>query len=196
VPASPLDDRELFEDETFTELDLAAQVIAGKEFVRCTFRNLKLGATRWPASIFEDCIFDDCDLARMVPAQMRLRGVEFRRSRLMGIDWTDVAKNPELRFVDCNVRYASFVGTNLRKTEFLRCALNESNFVSADLCAATFPECDLTGASFSACDLTKADLSGARGLFLDPTKNRVKGLRVPLELAVLLAESAGMIVAR
>lgn len=191
----PFADKEVFENETFTDLDLQDYTIADKDFYRCSFRNAKLGMTRWPSVTMEGCVFDDCDLVRMVPTRMALRGVEFRRCRLMGVDWSNAARNPEVTFVDCNLRYASFVGTNLRKTEFTRCALTDGNFIDVELNEAVVESCDLSGTTFSRCDLSKADFSTASGLLIDPTKNRVKGLIIPVDAAVALALIAGMKVA-
>jgi uncharacterized protein YjbI with pentapeptide repeats len=189
---APFDDSDSFENQTFSDLDIQGQDIADKEFYRCTFKNAKLGLTRWPSTRLEECVFDDCDLVGMAPSGVSYRGVEFRRSRLMGVDWTDVASNPDLTFIECNLRYVSFVGTNLRKLHFEKCLIIEGNFINAELIEAVFHDCDFTGTAFDKCDLSKADMFDARGLFVDPAKNRVKGLRVPVETAVMLALALGM----
>jgi uncharacterized protein YjbI with pentapeptide repeats len=191
---SPFEARDVFNDEIFTNLDLEGVEVADKEFNGCTFRNVKLGNTRWPETTFESCVFDDCDLVRMVPERMRLRGTEFRRCRLMGVDWTNVARNPDVKFVDCNLRYSSFVGLSMRKTEFSNCALIEAVFIDMDLIEATFHACDMSGATFTQCNLSKADMSQARGLFIDTKGNTVKGLRISTETAIALATAAGMVV--
>ncbi len=191
----PFFERDVYTGETFADLDLTEHQVADKEFYNCTFRNCKLGVTAWPACRFESCIFDDCDLVRMNPTRAGLHGVELKRCRLMGIDWSHVSRNPELKFTECNMRYSSFVGINLRKTEFFRCAVVDSHFNDTLLNEATMHECDLAHTTFRRCDLTKADLSQTRGVFIDPKENIVKNLRIPLEAAVALALEAGMKVA-
>lgn len=110
----------------------------------------------------------------------------------MGIDWTNVSPNPELAFDTCVLRYTSFVGLGLRRTAFLRCSALEANFFDLDLTEADFSGTDLTGSNFRGCNLTRTDFSTAVGAFLDPANNRIKGTHVPVETAVLLAQSLGM----
>jgi fluoroquinolone resistance protein len=62
------------------------------------------------------------------------------------------------------------------------------------LAHAVFEETDLTGTRFERCDLREADFTRAQGAFFDPTRNRVKGARVSLETAALVAVSLGLVV--
>jgi fluoroquinolone resistance protein len=125
---------------------------------------------------------------------MGLRGVEFRGTKLMGVDWSEASPNPTVKFTDCTLRYASFVDNNLRATTFLRCSLAEAAFASASLVEAVFDDCELAGARFEGCDLRDADFSKSRGVFFEPTKNRPKGAKVSLETATLIAMSFGLVV--
>jgi uncharacterized protein YjbI with pentapeptide repeats len=188
-------EEESFENETFTDLDLRGASLAGKEFFHCTFRNCRLEESRWTGSILEACVFRGCDLTRAQLTDTALRDVRFEGSKLMGIDWSPVRPNPELAFEDCNLRYCSFVGQSLRRTAFLRCSAPEVNFLDLDLTDADFTGSTLTGSTIRGCTLTKTDFSGAVGVFIDPAHNRLKGTRVPVESAVLLAQTLGMVVA-
>lgn len=184
-----------FQGEVFANLDLQQADLSGKEFYGCTFRQVKLQESRWKQARLEDCSFEDCDLTRMNPAQMRALGVTFRQSKLMGIDWSDLSKNPLVGFEDCDLRYSSFVGTNLSKCVFRACKATEANFIQCDLTSADFSGTDLTGANFEDSDLTKANFATADGAFVNPAKNRVKGTLIPVDSAVLLATFLGMRVA-
>ena len=103
---------ESFDDETFVGFDLARADLSGKAFAGCTFRNVKLPESRWAGARLEDCVLEACDLTRLAPAEMALRGVQFNRCKMMGIDWTGVGQYPDLSFADCNLDYCSF--TSLR----------------------------------------------------------------------------------
>jgi fluoroquinolone resistance protein len=186
--------QESFEDQIFDGLDVTGADLSGKELYRCTFRGVRMAETTWAGTRLEDCVFERCDLTRLQPKKLALRGVKFVASKLMGIDWTDAAANPTVEFQDCTLRYASFVGNNLRVTVFRRCSLAEAAFEDVSLVQAVFDECDLSGARFERCDLSGADFSTAQGVFFEPTKNRVKGARIPVETAALMAMSFGMIV--
>ncbi len=172
---------------TFSGLDAQGVDLSGKDFFRCTFRNMKLQETCWERTLLEDCIFEDCDLTGIQPAHMTCRNVQFKRSKLMGIDWSDISLNPQLSFDDCDLRYTSFVCTNLRKTLFHGCKAVEANFFECDLIEADFSKSDLSGANFDASDLREANFATAQGLFLRPEKNKVKNARISVEGAISLA---------
>jgi uncharacterized protein YjbI with pentapeptide repeats len=184
-------ERESFDDETFVGFELARADLSGKAFAGCTFRNVKLPESRWARARLEDCVLESCDLTRLAPAGMALRGVQFNRCKMMGIDWTGVGDYPDLGFADCNLDYCSFSALRLRKIPFVRCSLVEANFVDADLTEARFDDCRLTGARFARCDLRKASFAGAQDLLLDPATNQVRGASIPPEAALLLAVSFG-----
>jgi uncharacterized protein YjbI with pentapeptide repeats len=186
---------DLFEDETFTGIDLPAADLREKEFQRCVFRRCKLPGSRWASSKLEDCLFEDCDLSRFEPRDLALRGVRFQRSKLMGVDWTDVRPHPDVSFEACDLRYSSFVKVSLRRTRFLACTAREANFLETDLTDADFAESDLTGTTILDCTLQKANFSRAIGALIDPVRNKVKGTQVSAETAILIAESFGMSVA-
>lgn len=189
---SPFDGRDSFEDETFQDLDLGQADLRERELQGCLFRNVKLGETRWARTRLDDCIFEHCDLTRADVKELVLRGVKFESCKLMGIDFTPLAKFPDIGFTDCDLRYASFVGLALRKTTFTRCAIVEASFIDTDLVESTFDDCQLGGTTFEGCDLRKARFRGAQELFVDPARNQVKGAEIPLEAAVALAASFGM----
>ncbi len=185
---------EEFENETFTGLDLQRGVLAGKEFYKCVFESCLLQETNWKTAKLESCVFRGCDLTRAQLLHTALRGVTFENSKLMGIDWSSVSPHPELKFTECNLRYASFVRVNLRKLSFKQCVVREANFIDTDLSDAAFTGSDLTGSNIQGCTLTATDFSGATGVFFEPSRNKVKKTRVATETAVLIAEHFGLLV--
>ena len=174
---------ESFDDETFVGFDLGGADLSGKIFAGCTFRNVKLSESRWDRARLEDCVLEGCDLTRLAPASMALRGVQFNRCKVMGIDWTGVGDYPDFGLRGRN-------GT-IYAWPFLRCSLVEASFVDVDLTEARFDSCRFTGARFERCDLRKASFAGAQALLLDPASNQVRGASIPPEAALLLAASFG-----
>jgi fluoroquinolone resistance protein len=192
---SVLESDTVFVDVTFTGLSIESGDLAGREFQNCTFRRCKLPESRWTGTRLEDCRFEDCDLARMFAKKLALRGVVFKDTRLMGVDWSDLAPLPDIHFEGCDLRYSSFVKMKLRKTRFVGCAAAEASFIDVDLTETTFQGTAMAGVTFQRCVLTKADLAGATGLLFDPGANLVKGARVDVDFAVALVQAAGMVVA-
>lgn len=186
---------ESFENETFKGLDLRGAALGDKEFYRCVFENCHLQESNWKNSKLEACVFRGCDLTRAQLLHTGVRGVQFEDSKLMGVDWSALSPHPELGFANCNLRYASFLRVNLCKTSFARCSVREANFQESDLTEAEFGGADLSGSNFRGCTLRHTDFSGTTGVFFEPSKNKVKDTRVPVEMAVMLAQSFGLVVA-
>ena len=179
---------------TFSDLAPQSTDLSGREFQRCVFRRCKLPESRWARSKLEDCRFEDCDLTRMLPQELGLRGVVFQNTRLMGVDWTDLAPFPNVAFERCDLRYASFVKLRLRGTRFLGCLAREANFLEVDLTEADFTDTDLTGSTIRGCTLARTNFSRAAGVLFDPQHNKVKGARIGIDTAVLMVQSLGMVV--
>lgn len=190
-----LRDGDTFEDATIEDLEVSGLDVSGKDFCRCVFRRVKLPESVWRRSRLEECVFEDCDLTRFVPSDLRAHDVVFRRCKLLGVEWTSASQNPDVRFEECVLRYASFVGVSLRGVRFSSTQITEANFLDTDLSGADFGGSDLTGTTFSGVTLARADLTGATGAFFDPARNRVKDARIAVETAVLIAASLGMKVA-
>ena len=181
-----------FENETFDKLDLSLGNFSKKEFHRCVFKNSKMQNTSWAGSRLEDCVFDGCDLANFQPKRLSLRGVEFAHSKLLGIDWSEIAVHPLVTFTDCMMRYQVFASLSLANTDFCRCVIVESTFTAVQLAKSKFRECDLAQTRFEQCDLTNVDFSTSHDVSFDPAKNKVKGARVPVETAASIAKTLGL----
>jgi uncharacterized protein YjbI with pentapeptide repeats len=181
----------VFQGVTFGELELDEADLSGKDFSRCTFRGVKLRRSRWDGVRLEECLFEDCDLSRLRPGPRTAAGVTFRRTKLMGVELAKLG-TPVLAFEECDLRYAAFLDLNLKGTVFRGCKLGEATFSGCDLSQASFAGADLGGAVFESCLLAGADLRTARGAYLDPAKNKVRGARISLETAGRLAAALGM----
>jgi uncharacterized protein YjbI with pentapeptide repeats len=189
---NPFEHDDVFENQVFEDLTLERVDLGRLELTKCVFRRCKLGETRWQRSRLEDWVFEHCDLTRADFTGTSMHDVAFKRSKLMGIDFSHVAKRPSMSYEDCNLLYASFVGVTLRKTSFVRCAIREANFFEVDLTEARFDDCQFMGTRFEGCTFRGARFAGARDLFVDPVRNRVKDMHIPLETAILLATSYEM----
>lgn len=192
ITAEQLRTQTTFEDAVISQLELPNARLADKEFLHCTFENLRLQESLWNETRFEDCVFRDCDLTGAKLTDAALRGVRFERCKLMGIDWSALSDFPELAFEACDLRYAVFAGLSLRKLPMRRCVATEASFSEVDLSDADFEGTDLSGTTFQGCTLARTDFRGTLGLFLDPARNKAKGARIPVDAAVRLAQSLGL----
>lgn len=191
---SPLD-ADGFDEATFSQLDLAAASLGGREFSRCTFDRCALVRSTWSDTRLEDCTFRGCDLTQASFAKLALRGVTFLDCKLMGIDFSSVSAVPDVRFERCVLRYVSFSKVSLRKQVVSGCDARESNWLDVDLTDADFSASQLGGAVFRGCTLTRADFRTAKGALLDPARNKVTKARISDDAAALLAAHFGFEVA-
>jgi uncharacterized protein YjbI with pentapeptide repeats len=71
------------------------------------------------------------------------------------------AKLKDVKFADCQGRFAQFEKAGLKKARFERCVFTEANFNGADLQGAAFEGCDLHHATFAGANLTGCDFRGS-----------------------------------
>jgi len=185
-------DRDSFEDEAFTDLDLSRADVSNREFLRCTFTNVQLPDADLRGARFDECLFNLCDLSRARAANVAARGVAFVGCRLMGVDFSELRPTPSLMFEHCTLQYATFGPANLTATRFVSCKLVEVNFFETRLAEADFTDSDLTGARFEGCDVRAAQFARTRGFYIDPAKNVVRGARINVETAIMIATAFGL----
>lgn len=196
----PLDLDELmaddeFDDKTFEGLDCGGANLGGKSFYQCEFRNLSAVEVDLSNCVFEDCNFDGCDLTMAVLKDVSLRGVQFKDSKLMGVDWSLAGGLTfAVGFENCVLSHGSFIDLRMKKTKFIKCRAHETNFAGVDLSGADFAETDLEGARFVGTDLSGADLSTALNYVINPNDNVLKKTRYSMEAALALASRMGVIV--
>jgi uncharacterized protein YjbI with pentapeptide repeats len=194
APSGPFDGDDAFADLTFADVAAERLVVRRKDFQRCVFRRCKLPESAWAESRLEDCVFEDCDLTRMVPRGLGLRGVAFTGSKLMGVDWSDVASLPDFGFDRCDLRYATFTKLRLRGLKMIGCNAREASFVDIDLTEADFTGSELAAATIHGCTLARANMAGASGVLFDPQRNRPKGARISVEAALAIVRYYGIVV--
>lgn len=194
----PFTDQTLYQDETWKAITMRAGRLIGAEFERCVFRRCRLEESQFAGCQFHECQFVDCDLSRVQVKGCRFHSVRFEGCKVAGVNWSDALLSPlatpALHFERCVVSYASFQALTLKGLVLRGCTAQETDFAGADLTEADLEGSDLVRARFHGTTLTGANLVGARGYQIDPTTNRVKGMRVALPEAVVLLEALGVVV--
>ncbi len=190
----------LHTDETFTGARWVDERIEGLEFDSCVFERCVLHGSTFAHCRFGSCRFIGCDLSNAKVPSTRFRDVEFRSTKLIGIDWTkadgmsDRAAMASTTFTECVLDLSSFYGLNLRGTTMERCSAKEIDLTEADLRDAVCRGTDFAGARFHGTDLENADLSGALNYAIDPRVNKVKRARFTLPEAAALLRGLDVII--
>ncbi len=182
----------VFTDEEFAGLDVSGVELRDRVFEDCTFRACRFVGAMLPETRFVGCRLEDCDLSGAVLAGASFHETHFLRCRLRGVDFSAAASWRLPRFRDCVLDEAGLIGVELPGLVLRGGSARTACFQGARLRKADFRDLDLTGAVFGGTDLREADLRGATGYALDPTANRVTGMRVTWPEAAALVEALGV----
>lgn len=194
-PQTLLQTEDDLDDVVFTDLDLGDTSLADKTFRDCRFVKVKLAEASLAGCTFEDCEFEDCDLTMAKVGGAAFRGVVFRRSKLMGVDWSDVRGIAfVVSFEECNLSHATFADRKMPETVFRECRAHEASFAGVDLSKCVFTGTDLRGARFIDTILVEADLSEAVHYDISPQQNRLRKTKFSQEAALALAAQLGVVV--
>lgn len=190
-----LEEGDDFDGVIFEDLDLVEVPLGEKSFRDCRFAKVRLSEARLAGCTFEDCAFEDCDLTMAKVADAAFREVAFLRSKLMGIDWTDVRGLAfAVSFEECNLSHATFSDRKMPRTIFRQCRAHEASFAGVDLTKSVFTGTDLRGARFIDTILVEADLSEAVHYDISPQQNRLRKTKFSQEAALALVAQLGVVV--
>lgn len=176
----------LFTDQYYRQL---TSLPAG-EYDNCIFENCELANTDLSGLIFADCIFRNCDLSNAKLEETALKTVEFTGCKLLGLHF-EICRDFlfKVTFNNCNLELATFLDWSLKGTAFRDCKLKEIDFTGADLREADFSGSNLRNAVFERTDLRKSNFTSARNYSFSAEDNRIKGARFSVAgLPGLLAE--------
>lgn len=183
-----------YEDETFGQLKLDGQVLAGYEFVDCTFENCAIDNCTLHRCKFSGCVFQSCSAANIKTESSQMKFAEFVNCNFVGINWSTL--RPDGRFAapiskiqNCRLKYNTFTGIAFRKFNFSGSSIVESMFGECELAESSFAACKLERTEFFRCDLRKADFRGATGYQIDIMSNQMKGAKFSYVEAINLLNS-------
>lgn len=165
---------------------------APTSFERCVFAGANLQSADLADCRFVDCRFEDSNLSVARVPGCVLQDVTFTGTKLVGIDWSVVARLSVVAFERCVLDQCAFVKMDLRKCGMRGSRLREAVFEGTDLSEADLRDTDLAGARFTGTKLVKADLRGARNYVIHPVENQVTGLRVSMPDAAGLVTALGV----
>jgi fluoroquinolone resistance protein len=186
-------DRDSYEKETFSGLQLGEETVTGVTFEECVFENCSFISTKLEACRFLTTTFTGCVLSAVMPLNSRFDEATFKQCKVIGIDWTRTAETRKLRFADCQLNYSNFRFLKLPGLRMERCEVKDADFIEARLKGASFAKSNLEKTRFFKTDLTEADFRGASNYSIDPAANTVKKARFSLPEAIALLESLEII---
>lgn len=148
---------------------------ARQNFEQCIFKNLDLSKVVFANTSFINCRFENCNLSMALLEGTKLDDVVFVDCKLNSVNFgLCSAFGFHIDFQTCQLDYTSFFSRNLKKTRFVDCSLLEARFMNCDLSGALFKNCNLELTLFATNTLTQTDFSSSYNLTLDPDGNKLK----------------------
>ncbi|CAX54008.1 pentapeptide repeat-containing protein [Erwinia pyrifoliae] len=183
--------------KAFKKLDLPSFCIENSVFEECVFDHCNLTSAHFLHCKFTECDFRYCNLSLMEISASRFHQVSFHECKLSGVDWTRAYwptfnLDPGLHFNKSILTDASFFGLKLPGVKMNECKLHEVDFRECDLAGAEITECDLYGSLFNHTDLSAVDLTDSWDFRIDVLNNSVAGAKFSRQEAVTLLESLGI----
>lgn len=176
--------RDLYEDETFTNLACRSQDVQAVAFYDCVFQGCQLNDSSLKRSRFTGCLFADCDLSMVDVTDAVFQDTRFERTALVGVNWslidTSDLQGVGLDFDACTLNYATFLGLDLSKGRMTDCSAREVYLAEVNFSEADLSGTDFAGSTFMKCDLSGADLRGAKNYAINVVSNKVTGVKVSL----------------
>ena len=190
-------DEKIHENEKFKNLEHTNQVFENFDFFECEFVNCNFSSAEFRNCEFTSCAFEECDLSLVKVNRSIFNGVQFSKSRLIGINWALATwkKNKlsqiqkPVSFADCVLNYSSFSGLQLERVQLQKCVAHEVDFAEANLKGSNLRGTDFEKSIFNQTNLEEADLVGARNYYIPPALNRMKNARFSLPEAMALLYS-------
>jgi len=185
------DSADEFFEQSFKRVTYRNQVIAHKVFEHCTFSHCSFSETRFEFCTFRECVFTDCDLRLVHVKGSSFSNVQFLKSEVGYVDWTEGVRAKEgllhaLHFSECNLSYCTFISLTVKKFSAIKCIAHDVDFSDADLTKAIFTGTDFAESRFVNTNLTEADFTSAINYAISPLVNKLKKAKFSLPQALSL----------
>lgn len=170
-----------FRRVTFVDVDMSEALTRGAVFEECTFRGVRLNASRHHASAFLNCTFTRCSLF----------DASFTGCKALGSTF-DACRFDILRIDGGDWSYVTLAKADLSSADIRGVRMREADLAGARCDGAALRDVDLSGATLDHASFAGTDLRGSDLSALDPRTAEVGGAVVDLRQAVVLAENLGL----
>lgn len=183
-----------FEASTFRDLFYEDVNCAGKTFKNVTFEHCTFMTCDFEGCSFVECSFINCNLSAVSVKKTRFYQVNFIKSKVIGIDWTDKYnfKITGLHFDHCVVNYSVFNGIILKDFVLTNSIAHEVDFIETDMNNADCKGTDFDRSNFLRTKLKNADFCQAINYHIDPNTNSLKGIKVSMPEALSFLDLLGI----
>lgn len=159
-----------------TDRDIPSGGISCGIYEECIFDGCDLTGADLSDSRFYGCEFIECNLCNTLFDRCRLSDVSFKNCKITGVRFDAVdALIVTIGFSSSTLDVCDFTGMNLKGISIKESRVRECFFEDADLSESVLTDSDFEKTRFFHTDMQKSDLRGSFNLDIDPTQNNVKG---------------------
>jgi fluoroquinolone resistance protein len=187
-------DRDSYYQEKLVKLSLTGESAKLIEFEDCEFNGCSLIDCKFHKCKFINCKFVDCILSAINAVDSSFIGITFSKCKVIGFDWTKVARFQDLEFRDSIINYSNFKMLKCREIKMENCEIKEADLTEADLTDSVLAGTDFENTIFFKTNLTRADLRGARNYSIDIRNNILKKAMFSIPEALSLLGSLDIII--
>lgn len=184
---------EYYDNEIFNAENFPLKPDDACEFVECHFKGIDFTEYNFSRLKFLDCEFTECNLSNVSLKNANFRGVIFKKSKLIGLNWSIVNTLMSASFQESILDYSVFHSMNLKGAVFSDCKMCDVDFYESQLMKSSFVDCLLKGALFNKANLADSDFRGASEYFIDVRQTQVTRAKFSLPEALTLLTSLEII---
>ena len=188
-----IEEAEEYIEQRFIGLEMMGEEVTAVTFDTCYFQDCNFSETEFKRCSFRDCHFEDCDLSLASVEHCRFQRMQFKDSKLIGINWAKSGQMQWIAFHNCNLSYATFMELDLHKSVITGCLAKEATFAETNLTEANCTHTDFQDSRFIHTNLTKADFRGASNYFIPAHENTLKKTQFSLPEALSLLDGLDII---
>lgn len=160
-------------------------------FVQVIIRDCRLNNSSIKRLNALDVRFENCDLSNVDFSKSSIHRVVFERCKLVGTIFQGSSLG-DVTFESCKMNFSLFNETKLKNVFFNQCDLEQSDFYAVKYQSLQFEQCRLSGLQMQQTDLATLDLRSSQFTHLIVDLERLKGCRVTMEQALILASLLGI----
>lgn len=163
------------------------------EISQVVFKNVVFLNVSFTRMVLTDVIFENCDLSNADFMEANMQRVEFRESKMIGINLADSHFHHVL-FDNCMLHLGAFGYSRFKQAKFSGCMMQQVDCYECTFAKVGFDTCDLDEANFHQTDLNGIDLSTSRFLRLTVSVDDLRGCTISAEQAIGFATMLGLII--
>jgi len=163
------------------------------EFSQVIFKNVIFNDVSFENIVLTDVVFEKCDLSNTSFMGGNFHRVEFRESKMLGVNLAEASLTNVL-FDNCNLNLSAFGYARFKQVKFNHCSMHSADCYECTFNNVAFDTCDLDKANLSGTPLKGIDLSNSTFQMLTLSLEDLYGCEVSTDQAIGFSKLLGLVI--